>query len=277
MKKSPSLKSQRTGEKKPSLLVGVESFTEESNSGMSRESLGSRKKRTFQIPKNMKSIVFEKKDSLGVPSSGYEGSPRAFSPKEMTFQSISSREGKRDISPGTMRNHRKSNYANPTTTEENDSAVLPDKVVDEEIPEEFWRYPEVYLMGRLVKVKLNRLLQMGDCIGMDILEGKTLQKTAVLTMRDCVVVSLSRDDFLRVLRQRRMPYKNKIDFFEKVFADKSDLGRVASFSMFWESKELRKNEVVFKQDEASKFVYLLCEGEVIVRKYFWEYIYLKNK
>jgi len=271
VKKSPSLKPQRTGEKKSSLIGVVESVTEDSNSAVSRESLGShsaRKKRTFQIPKNIKSIIFEKKDSLGIPSSGYDSgglTPRSNSPRDGAFPWGTPR----DISPGssTARTHRKSNYANQKReTEENNSTEMQDKVVDEEIPEEFWRYPDVYLMGRIVKVKLNRLLQMGDCIGMDILEGKTIQKTAVLTMRDCVVVSLSRDDFLRVLRQRRMQHKGKIDFFEKVFAEKSDLGHVAAFSMFWEAKELRKNEVIFKQDEASKFVYLLCEGEVILSR-----------
>ncbi len=265
MKKSPSLKAQKSGESLPkkNSLMGLDSVTEENANG-SRESIpsrSSRKKTTLNLPKNMKSVNYEKKDSLGVPQSN----DNTLSPtpsqiqRESSLSPYSSESARRrDISPGstTRRTSRKSNYAYPMSDENNN---------DEEIHEEFWRYPEIYMMGRIMKVKLNRLLQMGDCIGMDVLEGKTIQRTAVLTMRDCVVVSLSRDDFLRVLRQRRAGQRVKIEFFNKVFVERSDQEHVTSFSMFWEVKEMRKNEVIFKQDQPASHIYLLAEGEVIVR------------
>jgi len=271
LKKSPSFKAQKSGESLPKKhsLMGLDSVNEE-NGNLSRESIpsrSSRKKRTLQLPKN----TLEKKDSLGIPlSTDHTLSPRS-SPiqRESSFTPYSSESSRRrDISPGgtTRRTSRKSNYAYPVPDENSSEKV------EDEIPEEFWRYPEIYMMGRIMKVKLNRLLQMGDCIGMDVLEGKTIQKAAVLTMRDCVVVSLSRDDFLRVLRQRRATQRDKIEFFNKVFVEKSEQDHVTSFSMFWEAKELRKNEVVFKQDSPATHVYLLCEGEVIVRFLRWNAI-----
>jgi len=135
---------------------------------------------------------------------------------------------------------------------------------EDNIPEEFRKNAQLYLMGRIMKVKLRRLLQAGDYIGVEAIEGNNLRSSALLTMKECVCISLHKDDFQKVLRQRKIIHKDKIEFFNDLFLDRAEEDRITAFSMFWGDQSCKRNEVVFRQGEPANHVFLLAEGEVKV-------------
>ena len=145
-----------------------------------------------------------------------------------------------------------------------EDSIQTGQVEEESIPEEFRKNAHLYLMGKILKVKLRRLLQAGDFVGLDALEGNSLRSTALLTMKECVCVSLHRDDFFRVLRERKVVHKEKIEFFNQLFFERAEEEDITAFAMFWGDLNYRKHDIVFRQSDPADHVFLLYEGEVTV-------------
>jgi len=135
--------------------------------------------------------------------------------------------------------------------------------VDENILEEFKRYPRAYFIGGVLKVKFSKYLYAGDHCGLKALTDNALRNRAVIVDEDCHCISLHKDDFLRVLEDERTLHADKIDFFKKIF-DKFDKKKVVRFSLLWEHQSFQAGDSVCQQGENSDSLYALFQGEVVV-------------
>lgn len=137
--------------------------------------------------------------------------------------------------------------------------------VDESILEEFKRYPKSYFIGGVLKVKFLKYLYAGDYCGLRALTENSLRNRAVIADEDCHCMSLSREDFLKILEKEKELNADKIEFFRKMF-DKFETRRVMKFSLLWNCQTLNKGDTVFQQGEASDHLFALAHGDVVLSK-----------
>ncbi len=137
--------------------------------------------------------------------------------------------------------------------------------VDESILEEFKRYPKSYFIGGVLKVKFLKYLYAGDYCGLRALTENSLRNRAVIADEECHCMSLSREDFLKIMEKEKELNADKIEFFRKMF-DKFETRRVMKFSLLWNCQTLNKGDTVFQQGEPSDNLFALAHGDVVLSK-----------
>ena len=162
-----------------------------------------------------------------------------------------------------LRKHR--SFNNNKDCDNSLESIIEDKVnrVDENMMEEFKKFPRSYFLGGVLKVKFSRYIYAGEHCGLRALTENALRNRAVMADDDCHCLSLDKEDFLKVLEDERTLHADKIDFFKRIL-EKFDIQKITRFSLLWEQQSFQNGEIIYQQDENSDALYTLFQGEVVV-------------
>lgn len=202
------------------------------------------------------------------PKAGkWQNTPDSFKPRELDWQTVTAREEStpKKRKSSLLARARIINTGNTTTLVEDEySHWTAERGVDDEIREEFRKLGHTYYLGRVLRVKYKRMLEPGSVCGDSALEGQSTRTSAVIAAGECCCLTLHKDDYMKVIRQRFQAQKHKIEFFKQLLDYNGNEEHISTFSLFWEVLFLRKRDQIFRQADPANHLFLVWEGEVTV-------------
>lgn len=143
-------------------------------------------------------------------------------------------------------------------------ADFAEKQIDKHVLAEFKKNEKSLFLGGILKLKFSKFLCLGDSIGLNVLKGETVANKAVIATEDCHCLTLSREDYFRVVDYEKELNKDKIEFFQRYFEGEFHPRSLAEFALLWENQSCQTNQVLFQQNEPSDTLHALVSGEVVV-------------
>ena len=127
-----------------------------------------------------------------------------------------------------------------------------------------------YFRGSTLKMKQVVVFSAGSVIGEKaFLSERGLALTTVITYEDCYLLALDKKDYDLVFADEMLKIKDKISFLEKVFPQ-TPRSQLAMVSYFFEKIVCRNDQIIYKQEQEAKAVYLVLKGEIQVKLAFWK-------
>ena len=136
---------------------------------------------------------------------------------------------------------------------------------------DFMDIPEVEKLFQdgILKYTFYKEIKAGDHFGdLGIIRDKPRSAT-IICKEDCSFGVLSADEFKGIFAVvERKKFDQKIDFFREYLIRKVNEGDLVKFVYAFEKKKMVRNEVLYREGDKIKEIYLIQKGEVQVLKYF---------